>query len=117
MFQGNTIDIYEWVESDILPSAWDAQADTEQGFANGFSGQSLYGDTSYSTRRVYNDVSKTFLNKYYFWVTDKTIVPDQEFRKIDTRDIAQYITDPAAKGHKFVALISPSKFVLYNAIH
>ena len=114
IFQGNTIDIYEWVESDILPSAWDAQADTEQGFANGYSGQSLYQDSSYSTRRVYNNVAKTFQTKYYFWVTDKTIVPDQEFRKIDTRDIAQYITDPAAKGHKFVALISPSKFVLYN---
>jgi hypothetical protein len=114
VFQGNSIDIYEWVESDILPSAWDAQADTETGFAKGYSGKSLYGDSSYSTRRVYNEILKTFKTMYYFWVTDKTIVPNVEFRKIDTREIAQYITDPAAKGHRFVALISPEKFVLYN---
>ena len=114
VFQGNTIDIYEWVESDVLPSAWDSQADTEQGFANGYSGQSLYGDNSYSTRRVYDEFTKSFVTKYYFWVTDKTITPNVEFRNIDTREIAQYITDPAAKGHQYVALIAPDKFVLYN---
>ena len=114
VFQGNTIDIYEWVESDVLPSVWDTQADTEQGFANGYSGRSLYGNDAYSTRRVYDEFSSTFVTKYYFWVTDKTIVPDVEFRNIDTREIAQYITDPAAKGHQYVALISPDKFVLYN---
>ena len=114
VFQGNSINIYEWVESDVLPSVWDAESDTETGFSKGYSGKSLYGDSSYSTRRVYNEVLKTFKTMYYFWVTDKTIVPNVEFRKIDTREIAQYITDPAAKGHRFVALISPEKFVLYN---
>ena len=114
VFQGNSINVYEWVESDVLPSAWDAESDTETGFSKGYSGKSLYGDSSYSTRRVYNEILKTFKTMYYFWVTDKTIVPNVEFRKIDTREIAQYITDPAAKGHRFVALISPEKFVLYN---
>jgi len=33
VFQGSTIDVYEWVESDVLPSVWDVQADTENGFA------------------------------------------------------------------------------------
>ena len=114
VFQGNTIDIYEWVESNVLPSVWDSQADTEQGFAQGYSGKSLYGDNAYSTRRIYDDIAGTFVTKYYFWVNDKTIVPDVEFRNIDTREITQYITDPAAKGHQFVALISPTRFVLFN---
>ena len=114
VFTGNSVDIYEWVESDVLPSVWDSQADTEKGFAKGYSGRSLYGDTTYSTRRMYDDRTQTFQTKYYFWVTEKTIVPDAEFRFIDTKEIREYIEDPFAKGHKFIALISPSKFVLYN---
>ena len=114
LFEGNTIDIYEWVESDVVPSQWDSQADTEKGFAKGYSGTSLYQDSAFSTRRVYDDVAKIFKTKYYFWVQNKTIIPDAEFRHISSKEIAEYITDPAAKGHRFVALISPSKFVLYN---
>ena len=53
VFDGNTIDIHEWVESAVLPSAWDAQADTENGFAKGYSGLSVYGDRTYSTKRKY----------------------------------------------------------------
>ena len=41
MFQGNTIDIYEWVEFDVVPSVVDSQADTEAGFNKGYSGPSL----------------------------------------------------------------------------
>jgi len=114
VFEGNSINVYEWVESDVVPSAWDLQADTEKGFAKGYSGTSIYQDTAYATRRIYNDVSKTFKTMYYFWVQNKTIVPDAEFRSISIQDIVAYITDPAGKGHKFIALIGPSKFVLYN---
>jgi hypothetical protein len=114
IFQGNTIDIYEWVESDVPPGAWDAQADTEKGFAKGYSGQSLYGDEAYCTRRTYNQQAGTFKTFYYFWVTEKTIVPNAEFRFIDTKEIREFIEDPAAKGHKFVSLISSDKFVLHN---
>lgn len=114
IFQGNTIDIYEWVESDVLPSVWDSLADTENGFKKGYSGTSVYQDTAYSTRSVYDNITQTFKVKYYFWVQNKTIVPDAEFRNISIKEIAQYIEDPFAKGHKYVAFISPTRFVLYN---
>ena len=115
VFQGNTIDVYEWVESNVLPSVWDAQADTENGFAKGYSGTSLYGDTAYSTKRKYNNIAGTFTTIYYFWVSNKKTVPNVEFRKINISDIADYIKDPVAKGYTFAGLISPTSFVLYNA--
>ena len=114
LFEGNTINVYEWVESDVVPSQWDSQADTEKGFEKGYSGTSLYGDNAFSTKKVYDNVAKTFKTKYYFWVSNKTIIPDVEFRHLSLKDITEYITDPTAKGHKYVALISPSKFVLHN---
>ena len=115
VFDGNTIDIHEWVESAVLPSAWDAQADTENGFAKGYSGLSVYGDRTYSTKRKYNSIAGTFSTTYYFWVTNKKTVPDVEFRNINISDVAGYIADPVAKGYTFAGLISPSQFVLYNA--
>ena len=114
LFQGNTIDVYEWVESDVLPSVWDEQADTENGFAKGYSGTSLYGDATYSTKRKYDSVAGVFTTRYYFWVTNKKITPDVEFRNINISDVADYIADPIAKGYMFAGLISPSSFVLYN---
>jgi hypothetical protein len=114
VFQGNTIDIYEWVESDVVPSVYDTEADTETGFAKGYSGQSLYGDNAYSTRKVYDDVSQSFKTYYYFWVSERTIVPDAEFRNISIKEVREYIEDPLTKGHQFVSLISPEKFVLNN---
>ena len=114
VFQGNTIDVYEWVESNVLPSVWDEQADTENGFAKGYSGTSLYGDNAYSTSRKYDDIAGTFKTAYYFWVANKKITPDVEFRKLNVADIADYIADPVAKGYTFAGLISPSSFVLYN---
>tara|TARA_B110000090_G_scaffold78344_1_gene89240 strand:+ start:4696 stop:19641 length:14946 start_codon:yes stop_codon:yes gene_type:complete len=114
VFQGNTIDVYEWVESDVLPSVWDESADTENGFAKGYSGTSLYGDGTYSTKRKYNSIAGTFKTLYYFWVTNKKTIPNVEFRNINISDVADYIRDPVAKGYMFAGLISPTSFVLYN---
>jgi hypothetical protein len=114
VFVGNTVDVYEWVESDVLPSVWDERADTNQWFPRGYSGTSLYGDSAYSTKSVYDSVAQTFKTKYYFWVKDKTIVPNVEFRNIKLTEIKSYIEDPQAAGLRFVTLISPTQFVLYN---
>ena len=115
VFQGNSIDVFEWVESAVLPSVWDAQSDTENGLANGYSGTSAYGDSTYSTKRNYDSVAGVFKTVYYFWVTNKKTVPDVEFRNINISDITDYIADPAAKGYTFAALMGPSNFVLFNA--
>jgi len=114
LFDGNSIDIYEWVESSRLPSAYDELADTEEGIAKGISGSSKYGDEVYVQKQVYDPISQGFTNKYFFWVKNKSITPNVEWRNKSIKDVASLIADPAGQGYRFITLISEDSFVLYN---
>ena len=114
LYKTASVDIYEWVESSILPSAWDAQADTEAGIANNISGTSLYGDSAYSIKKRYDTVSKTFKNTYYFWVKNKTIVPNVPDRNISAKNVADLIADPKGQGLQFIAFTGSNSFSLAN---
>ena len=114
LFSGTTADVYEWVESDLLPSEWDAQTGTEEGLTNGISGTTKYGDTAYSTRRLYDSASQTFSNHYYYWVKDKLTLPDDITRRTTASDISKLITTPAQQGVRFVAPLGNNRFALYN---
>ena len=111
---GARIDVFEWVESDFIPSIWDSIADTPNGIPAKISGTSLFGDARYSTKIIYDEVSKTFSNKYYFWVVNKVTVPVMENRKLSIRDIAALIENPRTQGYPFLSLLSDNKFVLNN---
>ena len=113
LFTGASIDVYEWVETQLSPTAWTALADTEEGLVKGISGtpRSL---TEFTQIQKYDEVSKGFFNKYYYWVKNKKIIPPLEWRKTSAYDVSQLITDPAAQGQKFVAMYSNNRFGLYN---
>jgi hypothetical protein len=111
---GFGVDVYEWVESNLIPSEWDAVADTPQGYAQGISGTSKYGDDAYSQKLVYDPVSQTFGTKYYFWVKNKFTIPDIDGRSMSAGDVAKLIQDPAGQGYRFVALLSNRRFALFN---
>ena len=53
---GYSVDIYEWVESTLLPEEW--IADTTEGLPQGVSGSPKYGNTNY--------VRKMFMIHYWF---------------------------------------------------
>ena len=108
------IDIYEWVESKLTPAEWDKQADTEAGITLGISGTSLYGNSVYSVKKRYDTISKSFKNTYYFWVKNKTIVPNVIDRALSAKDVANLIADPKSYGHKFIEFTSANSFSLVN---
>ena len=114
LFSGTTVDVYEWVESTLLPSEWDAQTGTEAGLTDGISGTTKYGDTAYSSRRLYDSASQTFSNKYYYWVKDKATLPTDTTRKASAFDVARLISSPAQQGVRFVAPLGNNRFSLYN---
>lgn len=114
LFESSSIDIYEWVETEYLPSEWDALADTEEGLTEGISGTSKYGDLAYVVRENYDSIGKTFKNVYYFWVKNKVTVPNVDFRKISASDVSVYISDPKSKGVKYVAILGSNQFSLVN---
>jgi len=114
LFDSNTIDIYEWVESNILPNEWDEISDTEEGISRGISGKSRYGNLVYVQKQVYDEVAQSFSNKFYFWVKGKTTVPNVEWRTISIDNVAKLISDPASQGYRHVNFINENSFVLHN---
>jgi len=111
---GASIDIYEWVSTSYLPASWDALADTEQGLASGISGKSLYGNTSYSISQVYDTITQSFRNTYYFWVKNKTIIPNVAGRYISAAETASLIGNPRGQGYQYLAITGLNSFSLVN---
>ena len=112
--QFSTVEVYEWVESSVLPAKWDELADTEAGLTKNISGQSAYGNGAYIEQRRYNQTTGKFTSTYYFWVKNKTTVPDKEFRTISAKTVADLIRDPQTQDYPYVALLSSDRFALFN---
>tara|TARA_E500000331_G_scaffold227173_1_gene217457 strand:- start:10732 stop:26223 length:15492 start_codon:yes stop_codon:yes gene_type:complete len=110
----SAINIYEWVESPFLPETWDSLADTAPGLKRGISGVSLHGNTKYTTRLVYDQISKTFNNLYYFWVENKKTIPSVSHRSISLKNIAALVGDPAGQKYRYLSFLSKDKFMLTN---
>ena len=111
---GASIDIYEWVQSTLLPDAWDAVADTIPGLAQGISGTSLYGNNAYSVRKRYDTNTKTFKNTYYFWVKNKAVTPSVLGRKISAQSVSMLIRNPRSQGYSYLALTGTNSVSLVN---
>ena len=114
VFPGTSVEVYEWVGSDLLPSEWDALADSESGIASGVSGTTRYGDFVYSQRLTWDPVSKTSKPRYFYWVANKRVVPQVEGRRITAYDVKRLIEDPVGQGHKFAGLMAKDRYVLFN---
>ena len=115
LFPTSSIDICEWVESKFTPDQWDQLSGTEEGFARGINGNTLYGNKVYSQKRKFDTISKTYSNLYYFWVKNRTTVPNVSGRKTNIIDIIGQITDPKNYGIKFIQFLSPNALGLANA--
>ena len=113
---GSSVDVYEWVETKLLPSEWSILADTTEGLSIGISGQPLYpNDTVYSQKILYNiETGEPSETLYYYWVKDKKITPDNAFRSLSAFDVKTYIETPISAQVPFVALIDKDTFIFYN---
>ena len=114
---GSSIDVCEWVETVLLPSEWAALADTNEGLAQGISGQPLYpNDDIYSVKQLYSPVTGQISDTlYYYWVKNKAVVPTNIVgRTRSAAEVSNLISNPAGTGTAFVSLIDTDKFVSYN---
>jgi hypothetical protein len=116
---GSSIDIYEWVESELLPSEWLDAADTTDGLSRGISGIPLHpDDTVYSEKLILNtNTLQPLKTLYYYWVKNKkTISADLSQRRITTSEIIDYIENPIGSGIPFIGAIDTNKFLSYNFV-
>ena len=115
--EGSQINVYEWVESKLLPSEWSVLADTNEGLQLGVSGQPLYADdTVYSVKEFLNvNTGLVTETKYYYWVRNKVTVPENTIgRSISAGEVAALINNPATLGNSYIALASENKIFFYN---
>lgn len=114
---GASIDVYEWVETPLLPSEWSLIADSVEGLSNNISGQPLFtDDTVYSVKELYNSsTGLTTGTLYYYWVKNTKIIPaNVYFRKLSAYDVSALIESPATSGTSFISLVDTDKFLAYN---
>jgi hypothetical protein len=115
--EGASIDVYEWVESVLLPNEWSALADTNEGLAEGISGQPLYPNNDvYAVKVFYNALTGAATSaRYYYWVRNKVTIPENDpTRRISAAGITTLINNPAGTGSTFISLIAADKFLAYN---
>jgi hypothetical protein len=115
LFPGATIDVYEWVGTSYLPSEWAIKADTDAGLAAGVSGQPKFvDDSTVSFKQVFDNMTNTFSNVYYYWVRDKITVPDVKNRRSSAFQVASMISDPLGYGMKYAAIVDSDAITLAN---
>jgi len=114
LFPGASIDIYEWVGTTYTPDRWNSLADTDAGLTQGISGQTLYNTSIYSVVTKYDNISNSAKNTYYFWVKNKTTVPNVLGRSVSAQSVSNLIANPRGEGYKFLALTGPNSFALAN---
>lgn len=115
LFPGATVDVYEWVSSPLLPSEWSSQADTSIGLTSGISGQPKFADNSViSVKQIYNSVSGSFDNQYYYWVKNKVTVPKAKNRRVSSYQTSAIIADPNSYGLKYASVLSKDAITLTN---
>lgn len=97
VFPGSTINVYQWIESDKVPSAYEGSG------------------TVYSTN-LYTTVSKiqgtVVKNRYFYWV--KNVLDLAEDKTKSAKDIRDILIDPTTAELKYVAFTSSSDVSLYN---
>ena len=122
LFPGSTVDVYEWVESNLNPTEWNSIADTTEGISQGFSGQTKYDENTYVLKRVYDKTTNSFVSRYYYWVKNSVIIPERDStgsiakmnRKLPTSEIASIIASPQLYGIKSLQLLDSDTFSVSN---
>jgi sugar lactone lactonase YvrE len=107
LFPGSTVTIYEWVESEFLPSQYQSAVGD---------GIPKYSDNSaYSSMAIVDPVTGIISQRYYFWVSGKTGVDVNKARRtLSTTSLETYITNPKDQGIPYLALLAPNSVAVYN---
>jgi len=119
LFDGASIDIYEWTKSPVTPEQWqqavddgliiDGQEVTGEAYFNLVNNERVY---DWTEQNYYNQKTKRNETVYYFWVKNK-----QNFsgnRQYNVTQLSQILKDPNSFGLSWVAASGDDKLLLSN---
>jgi len=105
-FPGSTIQINEWVQSDVLPSKW---------VSSGKDGIPLHADDSAYVQDVYVDrTTGVITTKYYFWVSNRTTVATGSNKINSASAVQSLIESPRTQGINYAAFLRNDAFKLFG---
>jgi len=103
LFPGSTVQVCEWVESRVPPSAYTGP------------GIPLYPDNSaYCVVTTVNPDTKAYISYYYYWVTGKTSLEPESTHQSTISTIADVIANPQSQGIAYAAAIRDDAISLYG---
>jgi hypothetical protein len=106
LFPGSTVDIYEWVKSDVPPSEY-----TGTGVPR--------STTSYVVITTSNRFTSVTETNYYFWVLGATDKPNVINRTLAAVDVSRLLQSPKSQGFVFFSPIQQTStnnsYMFYNA--
>ena len=98
LFPGSSVDVYEWVESEVPPAEYVGEVKSVD---------------EYSTLTGI-DQTRTITTRYYFWAKNTTTVSTERNKTLSANTIAEYIEYPLASGIPFAALMRKNVIAVYN---
>ncbi|CAB5214324.1 hypothetical protein UFOVP190_56 [uncultured Caudovirales phage] len=102
VFPGSEINVYEWVESTVLPSRYTG------------TGTPLHTDDSAYSTYGYVDQSGAVRLKYYFWVQNKNTINYDAGKSNSAYSIAAAIENPASQGVPYATVLRNDTIAIYN---
>ncbi|MEM4260684.1 MAG: hypothetical protein QXG00_05600, partial [Candidatus Woesearchaeota archaeon] len=117
---GTSIDIYEWVRSDLTPIEYNTMAREAISSEDEFSKEQPTGTTYYPENTPYTVLEEYDSNTgqirkyYYYWVKNKITVPNVSFRNLSVFDIAKIIENPTQRGLIWFSPISKNSLIIAN---
>ena len=107
LFPNSIVTVYEWVESEFLPSQY---------VDNGGEGIPKYADDSaYTSVNIVDPVTGIITQKFYYWVSGKNIIDTTDkVRNLSTTSIESCIRSPKSQNIPYVAPLAPNSLGLYN---
>jgi hypothetical protein len=102
VFPGSRVDVYQWVESVVAPSA--------------YTGPGIPLSTVTYTVSSFLDTSGIFVTRYYFWVRGINTINQSAGKTLSPVGVASYIESPRTSGIPYIAPLNASTVAIYNAI-
>ena len=100
LFPGSTIDLYEWVKSSSTPANWVLDG-------------TVRSTTDYVTETI-TDKQGIATTVYYFWVKNRTVTPEKEFRSLPALSVSRLLKNPTSQGLSWFAPVSLSSILVSN---
>ena len=105
LFPGSTISVYEWIESDVLPS---------QHVAQGRPGVPLYvNDDGYSQSSFVDSATNVITTKYYFWIHGHSSISSVD-KTMSSLAVESMIAEPDQQGIPYLVALKDNAIALFN---